>query len=213
MVDFDLSRVALPAVILLAATSLTILASHRWRYCLFALVLQYAGVFTLVALSWPIALAAVKVITGWMVTLVLGTSILTDDSYQHLSGKVNRLGVHRSELGSQPGGAFFRILAAGLVGMVISSTAPRVVDWIPGVQMEQVWGGLVLIGIGLLQLGLTAQPLRVVLGLLTVMSGFEILYASIESATLVVGLLAGVNLALALIGAYLLVSPSLEESG
>jgi hypothetical protein len=80
------------------------------------------------------------------------------------------------------------------------------------VEMEQVWGGLILIGIGLLHLGLTAQPLRVVLGLLTVLSGFEILYAAVESATLVAGLLAGVNLGLALVGAYLLVSPGLEEA-
>jgi hypothetical protein len=69
---------------------------------------------------------------------------------------------------------------------------------------------LILIGIGLLHLGLTAQPLRVVLGLLTVLSGFEILYAAVETATLVAGLLAGVNLGLALVGSYLLTSPSLE---
>jgi hypothetical protein len=63
----------------------------------------------------------------------------------------------------------------------------------------------------LLHLGLTAQPLRVVLGLLTVLSGFEILYAAVESATLVAGLLAAVNLGLALVGAYLLVAPGLER--
>ena len=77
---------------------------------------------------------------------------------------------------TQPGGALFRLLAAGLVAMVVASIAPRVAGWMPGVEMEQVWGGLILIGIGLLHLGLTAQPLRVVLGLLTVLSGFEILY-------------------------------------
>jgi len=35
----DLARFALPAVILLVATSLTLLASHRWRWCLFELML------------------------------------------------------------------------------------------------------------------------------------------------------------------------------
>jgi len=117
-----------------------------------------------------------------------------------------------SEERAQPGGAPFRLLAAGLVAMVVASSAPRVARWMPGVESEQVWGGLILIGIGLLHLGLTAQPLRVVLGLLTVLSGFEILYAAVESATLVAGLLAGVNLGLALVGAYLLVSPSLESA-
>jgi hypothetical protein len=64
---------------------------------------------------------------------------------------------------------------------------------------------------GLLHLGLTAQPLRVVIGLLTVLAGIDIFYAVIESSTLVAGLLASVNLALSLIGAYLIVNPTIEE--
>jgi len=196
----DLSRFALPAVILLITTSLTILASHHWRWCLFALALQYTGVFVLVSLNWPFALAAVKVVSGWMAGLVLVIAVY------------NSPDTWMSEERAQPGGAPFRLLAAGLVAMVVASIAPRVASWMPGVEMEQVWGGLILIGIGLLHLGLTAQPLRVVLGLLTVLSGFEILYAAVETATLVAGLLAGVNLGLALVGAYLLVSPSLENA-
>jgi len=64
---------------------------------------------------------------------------------------------------------------------------------------------------GLLQLGLTALPLRITIGLLTVLSGFEILYAVVETSTLVSGLLAGVSLGLALVGAYLLTIPTMEE--
>jgi hypothetical protein len=197
----EFARFALPAVFLLTATSLTILASHRWRWCLLALALQYAGVFLLVALHWPLALALVKVVAGWMAAVVLVIAVL------------NSPDTWLAEERTQPGGALFRLLAAGLVAMVVASIVPRVVKWMPGVEMEQVWGGLILIGIGLLHLGLTAQPLRVVLGLLTVLSGFEILYAAVETATLVAGLLAGVNLGLALVGAYLLASPSLGEDG
>jgi hypothetical protein len=56
---------------------------------------------------------------------------------------------------------------------------------------------------GLLHLGISAQPFRVVLGLLTVLAGFEILYAAVESSTLVAALLSAINLSLALAGAYL----------
>ena len=198
---FDFLRFALPAVILLSATSLTLLASHRWRWCLLALAVQYAGVFSLVALDWPLALAAVKLVAGWVAGLVLAITV-------HNSPEVWVMEEH-----TQPGGALFRVLAAGLVAMVVASVASRMAEWMPGVKMEQVWGGLILIGIGLLHLGLTAQPLRVVLGLLTVLSGFEILYAAVETATLVAGLLAAVNLGLALVGAYLLSSPSMEDAG
>ena len=62
-------------------------------------------------------------------------------------------------------------------------------------------------------MGLTALPLRIVLGLLTVFSGFEILYAVVETSTLVSGLLAGVSLGLALVGAYLMTVPTLEDIG
>ena len=197
----QLAQFALPAVILLAATSLTLATTHRWRWCLIALAMQYAGVFTMVAINWPLALAAVKVVAGWMAALVLAIAAR------------NSPGTWIAEERAQPGGALFRLLAAGLVVMVVASIAPHVTGWLPGVEMEQVWGGLILIGIGLLHLGLTAQPLRVVLGLLTVLSGFEILYAVVETATLVAGLLASVCLGLALVGAYLLVSPDLEDAG
>ena len=196
-----LSRFMLPAVALLAATSFTLLASHQWRWCLIALALQYVGVFALTGVSWPLALAAVKLVAGWMAGLVLAISAR------------NTPRMWAAEERSQPGSAFFRFLAAGLVVLVVASVAPLTTNWMPGADMEQVWGGLLLIGLGLLHLGLTAQPLRVVLGLLTVLSGFEILYAAVESATLVAGLLAAINLGLALVGAYLLVSPDLEDAG
>jgi hypothetical protein len=54
--------------------------------------------------------------------------------------------------------------------------------------------------------------LRVTIGLLTALSGFEIIYAAIETSTLVTGLLAGVNLGLALAGAYLIIAPTMEAA-
>jgi hypothetical protein len=71
---------------------------------------------------------------------------------------------------------------------------------------------MILIALGLLHLGLTSQPFRVVLGLLTVLSGFEILYAAVESSILITGLLAAVTLGLAMLGAYLITAPTLEET-
>jgi predicted phage tail protein len=62
---------------------------------------------------------------------------------------------------------------------------------------------------GILQLGFRTDPLSSVLGLLTFLSGFEILYAAIEQSTLVAGLLAVINLSLALVGAYLILAPQM----
>jgi len=69
----------------------------------------------------------------------------------------------------------------------------------------------ILLGVGLLQLGISRSPLRIIIGLLTVLSGFEILYAGVENSTLVTVLLAVVTLGLAIGGAYVLTPMKTEE--
>jgi hypothetical protein len=65
--------------------------------------------------------------------------------------------------------------------------------------------GLLLVGLGVLHLGMTLQPPRVVVALLTVLAGFEILYASVENSVLVAALLSALTLLLALVGSYLII--------
>ena len=62
----------------------------------------------------------------------------------------------------------------------------------------------------LLQIGFSMRVSRIFLGLLTLLSGFEILYAAVEQATLVEGLLVLINLGIALMCSYLLAVPTLE---
>jgi hypothetical protein len=69
-----------------------------------------------------------------------------------------------------------------------------------------------LIGVGLLQLGMSVHPLRIILGLLTVLSGFELIYAGVETSILIAGMQALVVLGLALGGAYLLSAGVNEET-
>jgi hypothetical protein len=88
----------------------------------------------------------------------------------------------------------------------------KLVEWFTEISIEQAYGGLILITLGLVQLGLTMQPLRVVIGLLTLLSGFGILYAAVESSVLITGLLAVITLGLSIVGAYMLTAPTLEES-
>jgi hypothetical protein len=73
-------------------------------------------------------------------------------------------------------------------------------------------GSLLLIGMGLLHLGVTDRILQVTIGLMTVLSGFEILYTAVESSTLVAALLAVINLGLALVGSFLMVASNAQET-
>jgi len=59
---------------------------------------------------------------------------------------------------------------------------------------------------------LSREAIRIIIGLLTVISGFEILYATLEASVLMTGLLAIMNIGLAFVGVYILQASNLEES-
>jgi len=194
----ELQFAAFPAVAALLLTGTLLLISRDWRFSIFVLALQYFGMFILIALSWPLELAVVKLVAGWISGAILGLALVnTRDEIQ-------------AEGDLALSGTVFRILLAVLAFLIAYSIGLRLVVWLPELELEQAIGGMALILLGLIHLGLTSLPLRVVLGLLTVMSGFEILYAGIERSTLVTGLLAFIGLGLAFTGAYMLIAPTLE---
>ena len=190
------------AVGFILATATGLLVSRDWRLELGLLGLQYVGVFWLTNQHWPISMAAIKLVTGWMVIATLGMTRPNIKEKNEASEK----------FWSQ--GWFFRLFAAGVVTIITITSAPRVEGIIPGIGLPVISGSLFLLGLGMLHLGMTAQPFRVILGLLTALSGFEALYAALESSVLVAAMLSVVNLGLALVGAYLLTAqtPEPEES-
>jgi hypothetical protein len=184
-------------LLLTIITSTGLLLSRDWRWSLGFLAAQYFCVFWMVQTHWPISMAAAKLVTGWMACAVLGITQLTVKGREETSLK-------------WPQGRLFQIFTAGMVVAVTYALSLRVVTWL-GLSLPIAWGGILLIGLGLLQLGITAESFQVVLGLLTVMAGFEILYAAVESSILVAALLVIVNLGLAMAGAYFLNISQPEE--
>ena len=146
-------------------------------------------------------MAAVKLVTGWMAATTLGiTRSALDPKLATASER------------SWPEGRLFRILTAALIFIIVISGTSGIARLLPGIGLAEVAGSLTLMTMGLLLLGLTAQPLSVVIGLLTFLAGFEVLYAAVEASILVAALLALINLGLALVGSYLLTA-GLEELG
>ena len=181
----------------LVITSIGLLLNRDWRWSLALLAGQYLAAFWLILTHWPLTMSAANLVTGWMAAAVLGMtqiSIKEDPAAES----------------SWPQGRLFRLFAAGLVLITIAQAAQSVNNWLPEAGLPVVLGALVLIGLGLLHLGITVQPLRVILGLLTTLLGFEILYATIENSILVAGMLSVVTLGLALAGSYLLATTALE---
>ncbi len=191
------SQTAVLALIVILAASLIVLVSERWYWSLGGLALQYVGVFWLVANNWPLGLSLAKLVVGWMAVAVIAASRSEDEL--------------REERFPGRAGQLFRGLAAILVWALVFSVAPQAREWFP-VQTAVLQGGMLLAGMGLLHLGMTARPQRVVMGLLTVIAGFEVLYSGLERSVLVAGLLGVVNLGLALAGSYGMLSGQFVET-
>ena len=188
------------AVLVILVTSVGLLLVRDWRLSIIFLAVQYLGMFILVLQHWPLGMASVKVVAGWMAAAILG---------------MTRSGLPTQGFDEEsiwPRGRLFRLFAAGVVGLIVSAATPGVSTIMADAGFAVTSGSLLLIGMGLLHLGITVSILRVTIGLMTVLSGFEILYSAVEGSILVAALLAIINLGLALAGSYLLIASSSSET-
>ena len=191
---------------LILATSTAILINRDWRLSLGALAVQYVAAFWLITRHLPFVMGSAKLITGWMVVAALG---------------MTRLGLPSREDDQEESillrGEWFRVTLVCIIALVTLGATPRVESAIPGLGWQVIAGSLILMGAGVVHLGLTSDSLNVIIGLLTMLTGFEILYAAIESSILVAGLLAITNLGLGIVGSYLLIAGSfpieMEDKG
>jgi len=213
----ELDLLGIFALLLVTITSISLLITTDWRISTALLAIQYIGVFILVRMEWSLAMSSVKLVAGWISCTVLGMALLSLPEFSFRTEKQNltRLengGVNTPIQTRLPLGRPFLLLTAVLILLTTFSLAGLAQNWFEGTPFSVLLGGFILIGMGLLQLGFSERQFPIILGLLTTLSGFEILYASIDSSALVAGLLAAANLGLALIGAYLIVSPAMEET-
>ena len=188
------------AVVILLLTSTGLLLNRDWRWGLGLLAVQYLGVAWLVGRHLPLGMAAAKLVTGWMATTALAMTLtalpLPEEPAEGLWSQ----------------GRAFRLFMVGMVVVLTASVAPRMEAIIPGIGIPVIAGGILLIGTGLLQLSTSSEIAHVIFGLLTVLAGFETLYAAVEGSILVAALLAVVNLGVGLVGAYLLSASTAEET-
>ncbi len=188
------------AVVVVGITATGLLLNRDWRWDLGLLASQYLGVSILVGQHWPLGMAAAKLVTGWMATAALGMTLTTLPPQPEPIEQF------------WPQGRTFRLFMAGMIMILTIAVTPQIETGVAGIGAPVIAGAILLIGIGLLHLGTNSQIARVIFGLLTVLAGFETLYAALEGSILVAALLAGVNLGLGLVGAYLLNASVPEET-
>ena len=164
------------------------------------MALQYVAAALLAYVHWPLGMAAALLVTGWMSIAAIAMTLTTlpslEDQQEH----------------SLPQGSAFRLFMAGMVIVLAAGLAGQGPQSAAGVDAPVLAGTILLAGIGALQLGISRQTGRIVLGLLTVLSGFEVYYAAVEGSILVAGLLSVVILGLGLVAAYLLTASMPEDA-
>src|SRR3990172_2365289 len=187
-----------------------------WRASIFALacVVVFAGL--LYSRVLPPQVAGVKLIVGLLICVQLfvtarqihGADRAPTPADEPQTGSTDQPPAPRFVI---PTGLPFRIIAALMVVMVswqLSTTPEFALTAVPSDVTGAAFG---LVGLGLLGLGLTEEPLKAGMFLITMITGFEMYYDAVEPAQAVVGLLAGMDFAIALGACYLAVVRALPE--
>jgi hypothetical protein len=186
------------ALLGLAVTAGFLIIVADWRGSVLALIAQYllAGLLLTRVIRPEIAL--IKALIGAMICLVLyvtarrvGWEYLPVAADEHPGRFLLAL----------TGGTPFRIMAA-LMALSLAYTAALRAP-LSNVPVEVTFGVFTLGMMGVFNIALADEPLKGGMGLLTVITGFELYYSSIEQSLTVVGLLGVVNFMIALAVSYL----------
>ena len=213
-VDIAKTIAALPGTavligLLIAAGLLVILVN--WRLLILVLGAQYILIGLMLTRVVPIELAAVKALVGIMICPVLFIT----------ARRVNWGRTEEDETEEEPpadlprrrwwyilgAGWPVRVIVAVLAlaistGLASRNPLPIVAD--QSLSRDLTTGAFSVMLLGLINVALAENPLKVGMGLLSIMAGFELFFTAVEPTLTIVGLLGLTNLFLALAISYLI---------
>jgi hypothetical protein len=96
----------------------------------------------------------------------------------------------------------FNLFLAVLIGIAAYFLSPIVAKWFLGATNFQAFGGLLLTSMGIVVLGITNNLLKVIIGLISFLSGFKIIFVALDSSGLLTGYLSFLTLLLALLAVF-----------
>lgn len=182
------------SALIVIITSIAILYDFEWQVNLILLAIQYFASFFLLMVFWPINMAGSVLISGWIAAFVYYYTL------NNISGG-RRVSINLLSLG-----AIFRLLAGSLTFLVIITSYSHLTFWFPSASPPLLIGSLTLITIGFLILGMSLRTERVILGLLTFLTGFEVAFTQVDNSILMVTLSCLIFLSIGLTGAFFAVN-------
>jgi hypothetical protein len=195
-----LEEFSIIAAIAVALTGVLLILFDNRRLILSVLAVQYIFVAWLVSLSLPPQVTAAKLVAGLFSCTIIAVALVS-------IGWTDRFMLPRTI----PSGIVFRIIAVALVLLVALGIGSNIWSSIPNLSLVASYGATFLFSLGLLQLGFQEEPVKVGIGLLTTLSGFEVVYTTIEPSLAVMALMASVHLGIAVVVSYLLMIGSNEK--
>lgn len=198
----------MPVAYLVLLTGLVIAIVWDWRLSLLALAVQYVAASLLFVDVLEPRLAVVKLFVGAFICLILYFAARQASALQEAATeRANRVS---ADTRSDGGGGrregttlAFRTFLALMVALAALALSGRAGYRLPAVPAHVNLAIYALAGMGLLLLALTTRPLTAGMGLLMVMSGFELFYNTLEQSTGMLIMLATANMILALTVSYL----------
>ncbi|MFN2189167.1 MAG: hypothetical protein ACK2T3_10410 [Candidatus Promineifilaceae bacterium] len=206
---FDFLRGPMAGYILLITAS-TIFILRDWRWSVLALLVQYLVVGLLFSDVLEPQLAFMKVVVGLFICVMLYITarqvhwgklpidVTAEEAVQLREERLLRLGPY-----TLPTDTPFRIFFALMVILVVWTLSQRPIFQLPIVPDDFNLAVFALVGLGLVNLSFTSEPLKAGMGLLTFFTGFELFYSGLEQSVLMLAFLAAANLAIALVISYL----------
>ena len=212
----------------------SILLARNWRFLILALLIQYVLVGLILARFVRPDIATLQVMIGAFICPILflsarqvsvnSTAVLLPEALRgetksrlghwwQNSAWTSLLRVRDRRRLPAPTGLAFRVFLTLLLILVATTLSNTFV--LPGLSLTATLAVYWLVLAGLVTLTLTEYPMKVGHGLFTALSGFELLYATLEKSLLLTGLWGAANLLLALAIGYLTVvrGASPEEEG
>jgi hypothetical protein len=165
-----------------------ILVPRDWHWTLFGLAMTYLFGFILIIQIWPLPLAAVKLLTGLIGVILLSTTKMNTEV--------------QGEPIESPSSRMFILLLAILSWIIVLATINRLNAWLP-IEYTNLFIGMVFLICGIIKFSTDQRIFNVVVGLLTLLSGFDIIYSSLEGSALVTALYALIVISICILGSYL----------